>query len=331
MDQQIGNYMLLHPLGQSDSSTVFLGEHCLNGTQAAIKLLDGGLSEEEAQMFLEKMAVLSQLQHSHIMAIEDFGVENGVAYIVMNYAAQGTLRERHPRGTRLSLASIQTYVESVAAALHYLHEKDIVHRDVKPHNLLIDDEEKILLSDFGSTIASYSLSPERAPLKDFEGTVLYAAPEQLRGRPCRASDQYALGVVVYEWLCGEWPFHGTFHEVVHQHLFVTPPTPSSKGVSCPANVEQVIMRSLEKDPRQRFPNIKIFADEFSWACKVAQARGDTPNPDTTPLALLPQDQSKSDIPPLELPTTPAQLSIVQATEATKRQFKSPLPFSSKRG
>ncbi len=326
MDQQIGNYLLLHPLGGSNFSTVFLGEHRLHGTQVAIKLLYGEFTEEEEQAFLKKTQALSQLEHPHIVPIQDFGVEEGVAYVVMDYASQGTLRQRYPRGARILLASIPTYVEPLATALHYVHEQGLIHRDVKPHNFLLDAQGKILLSDFGAAIDSYSLHPEQASLKDFEGTVLYAAPEQLQGRPCRASDQYALGVVVYEWICGDWPFTGTFHEVVHQHLFIPPPPLAIRGASCPANIERVVMRALAKDPRERFPTIKLFADELTWACKIAQARGDLALPDTAPLSLpLAEASSESAMSTLALPAT-APLSVIQSTEQPKRQFKSPLPF-----
>jgi serine/threonine protein kinase len=313
MDQHIGNYLLLHPLGQSDFSVVFLGEHRQRGTQVAIKLLHGHLLADEADVFLEKTAALSQLQHPHIMPIRDFGVEDGMAFIVMDYAAQGTLRHRHPRGTRVPLTTIPQYVESIAAALTYLNEQGLVHRDIKPHNLLIDAQGTILLSDFGAAISSYSLHPEQETLQDFEGTVLYAAPEQLQGRPCRASDQYALGVVVYEWICGNWPFNGTFHEVVHQHLFVTPPAFSTKGITCPANIERIVMRALEKEPEKRFSSVKLFADELIWACKVAQARGEVARPDITPLAL-----------PMTPPSIPT-IQVLTPKPKPKRQFRSPLP------
>ena len=94
--------------------------------------------------------------------------------------------------------------------------------------------------------------------------------------PRRGSDQYALGVMVYEWICGDWPFKGTFHEVVHQHLFVEPPPLQDICATCPPNIAQVVMRALEKDPVKRFPSVKQFADDFAWAYKVARARRQLP-------------------------------------------------------
>jgi serine/threonine-protein kinase len=233
---------------------------------------------EEAQDFLTKTAELCRLRHPHIVPILDFGIENRVAFVVMAYIAYGTLRQRYPKGTRVPFELMSDYLAQIASGLSYLHEQGLVHRDIKPHNILLGADGKCLLSDFGTAIGSYSLHPGQVALPDFEGTVLYAAPEQLQGMPCRSSDQYALGIMVYEWICGDWPFKGTFHEVVHHHLFIEPPPLQEKGVICPPNIAQVVMRALEKNPSKRFASVKQFADEFAWAYKVAQAKRQLPYP-----------------------------------------------------
>jgi serine/threonine protein kinase len=185
---------------------------------------------------------------------------------------------------------------------------------VKPQNILVDEQEHLLLTDFGTAVESYSLYPNHAYLHDFEGTILYAAPEQLQGKPCRRSDQYALAIMAYEWLCGTWPFIGTFHEVAHQQLFVPPPPLAEKDHICPPNIEQVIFKALEKDPEQRFRTIKQFADELEWAFKVAQAKGLLePGPSTEPTVLQPQEVIHSN---------PEQLDAVSKPPVRpQRQFK----------
>jgi serine/threonine protein kinase len=112
---------------------------------------------------------------------------------------------------------------------------------------------------------SHSFDGSRPDSADFEGTVVYAAPEQLQGQPQRSSDQYALAVVAYEWLTGEWPFKGAFNDIAHQHLFDLPPRLRRKGLDIPPGVERVILKALEKDPERRFENVKTFADELEWA------------------------------------------------------------------
>ena len=293
-DQQLGNYYLQHPLGQGNFSEVYLAEHIHTHEQVAIKLLSGRRSEQDADHFLAQADALTHLRHPHIVSVLDFGIEDGIAFLVMNYTPHGTLRQRHPKGTRVPLDTVINYVKQIGDALHYVHEHKIVHRDIKPHNMLLGPNEEVMLSDFGIAIISQSNSPHNPYEHDFEGTVPYAAPEQLQGQSRRSSDQYALAIVVYEWICGEWPFAGSFDEVVHQHLFVPPPPFHQKGITCPSSIEQVIMKALEKDPNKRFSSTKQFADELAWSYTIASARNTHAGAD-------PQHPSR-------------------------RQFKSPLPF-----
>jgi serine/threonine protein kinase len=276
VDQELGQYHLIRSLGRGNFSEVYLAQHIYSHTFVALKRLCAPLIGKEAEDFLTRADKLSRLRHSHIVPILDFGIIDEIAFLVMAYIPHGTFRQRYPRGTQVPFELLPDYLVQIAAGLQYFHEQGLVHRDIKPHNIMFGAKGEILLSDFGTAIGSYSLGPGQASLQDFEGTVLYAAPEQLQGMPRRSSDQYALGVMVYEWICGDWPFKGTFHEVVHQHLFIQPPLLQEKCVACPANIAQVVMRALEKDPVKRFPSVKLFADEFAWAYKVARAKRQLP-------------------------------------------------------
>src|SRR5262249_600835 len=143
------------------------------------------------------------------------------AFLVMNYAGKGSLRQRYPPGTRLSPAQVLPYVQQAAAALRYAHQQRIIHRDVKPENMLLDDQSQLLLSDFGLALIYQSIGPQTS--REMAGTVTYMAPEQLQGHAQFASDQYGLGIVTYEWICGERPFDGSFAEIASQHMLVPPP------------------------------------------------------------------------------------------------------------
>ena len=323
LNQQLGHYYLIRSLGRSNFSEVYLGEHVHLHTPVAIKRLHARLIGEEVEDFLTRASELSRLRHPYILPIVDFGVEDEIAFLVMAYVPHGTLRQRYPKGTRVPLELIPGYLTQITAGLHYLHEQGLVHRDIKPHNILLGAEGEVLLSDFGTAVSSYSLYLGQVSLQDFEGTVLYAAPEQLQGMPRRSSDQYALGVMVYEWICGDWPFKGTFHEVVHQHLFIEPPPLQEKAITCPPNIAQVVMRALEKNPIKRFPSVKLFADEFAWAYKVAQAKRQLPYPTTSPQQQRVQLQEMQ--PSLSLPLTPVSVQPAQSPQPSKRQFQSPLP------
>ncbi|GCE31030.1 hypothetical protein KDA_65140 [Dictyobacter alpinus] len=304
-DQYISHYHIKQLLGKSDLSEVYLATNIEDQTQVALKLHYGRWSGENAEKFLHQTTALMKLDHPNIVPIMDLGVEDDVAFLVMKYAPNGSLRQKHPKGTKIAFETVMQYLQQIAPALQYIHSLGLVHRDIKPHNLLLGENHEIMLSDFGTTIISHSLSPIHASLREFEGTAPYAAPEQLQGKPCRGSDQYALGIMLYEWLSGDWPFTGTFYEITHQHLFVAPPSFKERGINYPANIEQVILRTLEKEPAKRFPSIKRFAEELAWAYKIAQAKGFRSTP-TEP----------------ETPTADPQPSIQPA----KKQFKTPFTF-----
>jgi serine/threonine protein kinase len=146
------------------------------------------------------------------------------------------LRLLGPRGKPLPIPSIISYVKQIADALQYAHDEKLIHRDVKPENMLVGRRKEVLLSDFGIALIAQSTSSQSK--QEVIGTVTYMAPEQLQGKPRPASDQYALGVVVYEWLCGDSPFHGSFTEIASQHLFVPPPPLREKLPTITPTIEQ---------------------------------------------------------------------------------------------
>src|ERR1700737_1383560 len=157
----------------------------------------------------------------------------------MDYASNGTLRQRHPKGVALPLPLIVAYVKQVANALQFAHDEKLIHRDIKPENMLLGRRNEILLSDFGIAIGPKS-SPYQGQ-QDMAGTIAYMAPEQIQAHPRPASDQYSLGIVVYEWLSGERPFHGSFTEIAAKHATTPPPSLRAKMITVPPDVEHVVM------------------------------------------------------------------------------------------
>lgn len=286
--QSIGGCRIQRLIGRGLSSEVYLGEHPKLSDPVAVKLLHAWTGEREVQRFLTQAAMLSKLDHPHIIHIYDFGLtDDDVPYLVVSYAPYGTLRQRYPRGSRLPLGEVVNYVSQAAEALQYVHEHQLVHRDVKPQNMLLGVRNEIILNDFGTTTISYSLVPNAV---DFEGTVLYAAPEQLEGRSLRSSDQYALAVMTHELLTGSWPFLGTFDEVARKHLFEQPPTVREKGIDIPLPVDEALQRALSKDPSERFACIQDFADALAAASR------------------------------------PTNVPAPQQESPARKQFRSPLPF-----
>ncbi len=255
--ERLGNYRLMRLLGSGGFAEVYLGQQIYLNTLAAIKVLHTHLTLDAAGNFLTEARHLSHLDHPHILRVLDFGLAQEMPYLVMEYAPGGTLRERHPRGSRVPLETIVRYVTDVALALQYAHDQGLVHRDLKPENLLLGKHEQVLLSDFGIAL----LIPETDSLHtpDMRGTLIYMAPEQIRGVPSLQSDQYALAVMVYEWLSGQPPFQGSATEVLSQHLFATPPLLREQDVEIPLAVERVVLKALSKDPTLRFLDVLSFA------------------------------------------------------------------------
>jgi eukaryotic-like serine/threonine-protein kinase len=269
LKQQFGNYYLHQKLGQRETSEIYLGTHILFHNPVAIKFMSH-LTENDFTRFITQASVLTRLRHPHIVSVLDFGTSDGTAFLVMDYAPNGHLRQRHSKGSRLPLETVVLYVKQVAAALYYIHQHDLVHRDIKPHNMLLGEHDEVMISDFGIAVMTHSLHSQQDHTDDFEGTAPYAAPEQLRGKPCRASDQYSLGVVVYEWLSGNWPFDGSFEEITRKHMFATPPSLQESGVPISPEVEQVILKALAKEPDDRFENIAAFADALEEASNLSK-------------------------------------------------------------
>lgn len=272
--QQLGQYRLTRLLGRGGFADVYLGEQLYLGSQAAIKVLSAPLAPEARSDFLAEARTLVRLTHPHIIRLLDYGVQEQTPFLVMEYAPGGTLRKRHPKGERLPLTTIVAYVQQVAEALQYAHNERLIHRDVKPDNLLLGRQGEILLSDFGIALLAHSSRSQRT--EDIVGTISYMAPEQIQGHPCQASDQYALGVIVYEWLSGTRPFSGSFVEIAAGHCLANPPPMEAAHLGIPNAVALMVSRTLAKDPRQHFASVLGFARALERSVKLTRAKSAAP-------------------------------------------------------
>ena len=273
--QQLGNYRLIQYLGRGASADVYLGEHVYLKSYAALKVLHTVLQEQDIESFLTEAQILVGLRHPNIVRVLEFIFERKTPVLVMDYAPGGTARQLIPKGSRLPLATTVAYVEQVANALQYAHNHNLIHRDVKPENILFDTDQHILLSDFG--LALFAPSPELLSTHEWAGTIPYIPPEQFKRRPTFASDQYALGIITYEWLCGVRPFEGEAWAIINQHLSEDPTPLRNFRPDLPAEVENVVLRALSKDPRQRFTSMQAFSLALARASRqqVADLEEDT--------------------------------------------------------
>ncbi|GHO79545.1 hypothetical protein KSD_73160 [Ktedonobacter sp. SOSP1-85] len=266
--QQLGNYRLERLLGRGGFAEVYLGQHIRLQRAAAIKVLHASLSQREREDFQREAQIIAALDHPHIVRILDFDVHNGVPFLVMDYLPNGTLRQRHHKGECVPLPTVVSYIKQVADALQYAHDQRLIHRDIKPENMLVGRHNEIVLSDFGIAAIAHSTSSMTSQAS--AGTIPYMAPEQIQAQARAASDQYALAIVAYEWLCGERPFEGTYTEIFAKHLMTPPPPLHQKVPALPVEVEQVILTALEKDPKQRFHRVQAFAKALEEASRTAQ-------------------------------------------------------------
>ena len=307
--ERFGDYRLVRALGEGGFASVYLGEEVHERTPAAVKLL----KEQQVQNFINEVRNTFRLRHPNIVNILDFNIrtDDNTAFIIMEYAPNGSFRDKYPRGTRVPLDVIVPTVKQVASALQYAHDQRVIHRDVKPENLLLNAQNMVLLSDFGIATASRTATVSNAGPGDITGTYAYMAPEQLKGRPGRASDQYSLGIMVYEWLCGEPPFEG--REYIHWHYLhqEEPPPPLREHLpSLSPAVEQVILRALAKKPEERFERVEMFAIALEQAALGRDISSilstGTPIPSVSPNSPVPPvtvlDRTQFDSAPISMPT-----------------------------
>ncbi len=264
IEQRLGNYRLIQLLGKGTFADVYLGEHLYLNTPVAIKVLRSKLDPSTLAGFLNEARQVSHLVHPHIIRVFDFGLESEAPFLVMDYAPYGNLRELHPSGSVVALSTIVSYTMALASALQCAHDQHLVHRDLKPENVLLGSKHEVLLSDFG--LALLASDQEVLRVKERFGTLSYMAPELILGQPVPASDQYALAVMVYEWLCGHLPFVGSAVHISNQHLYAIPPSLCKGHPEIPRAVEQVVLKGLSKEPAQRFVDVLNFARTLEEAC-----------------------------------------------------------------
>lgn len=262
---KFGNYRLLRQLGSGGYADVWLAKHTLMETEAAIKILKVKLFDNtEQEMYLQEARKTARLDHPNVVRVLECDIEQNIPFLVLNYAPNGTLRGRHPRGICVPLDTVVLYTKQIASGLQYVHDRRLIHRDVKPENLLLGPQNEIWLSDFGIALVAQSIQYQKT--QDIMGTLGYMAPEQAEGKPIASSDQYALAVIIYEWLYGSLPFSGNFGEILSQQR-LKKLTLRDKMPNLPLAVEQTVLRALSFDLSDRFPNIQEFAETLERAAK----------------------------------------------------------------
>ncbi|MEO0157097.1 MAG: serine/threonine-protein kinase [candidate division WOR-3 bacterium] len=248
-----GKYRVLERLSSGGMAVVYRGEHAFLKKPVAIKVLPRQFSEDPAfvKLFLREAETSAQLDHPNIVKVFDFGNEGGLLYLVMQFIPGVTLDKIIKERGRLSLQEALLYTYQLLSALSYAHNKGVIHRDVKPSNLLCTQDGKAYLFDFGIAVLGEAVRQQKATVTP--GTPDYMSPEQLRGRADVRSDIYSVGVVLYEMITGRVPFKD--ESILNLQLKIIkdpPPLPSSLGISIPGSLEKVILKALSKLPSDRY-------------------------------------------------------------------------------
>lgn len=321
--QQLGEYRLARAIALGRSSGTYLGEHVQRHTQYMVKVWETRLETALIKDFLRQARALSELNHPNILPVRDANVDELVPFVVMEYVPHVTLQQRDTRGTPQPLANFLPSLTPIAEALQYAHNKGILHKHVQPATILLDNQQRVLLSNFGIDAIDRNTQQALVLTKEAVRESLgYIAPEQIEGKAVPASDQYGLAVVIYEWLSGKLPFRGSYAELAQQHRSAPPPSlyPNVPGIS--RAVEESLFIALAKDPARRYPSIAHFikalqeAQQRSAAPAFPVVRSATPaSPSPVAQFPLPAMQGPRPVPSIAvgqaamLPNTPQSLPM----------------------
>lgn len=260
-----GRFQIIEERGRGGMAVVYRAYDSVLQRTVALKVLLPLLAanKEFTRRFRREAVTAANLRHQNIVVIYDVGSHEDFQYIVMEYLEGPTLQQEIQQKGAFPVARVISILVQLAEALDYAHEQDLVHRDVKPANVIIEAQDCITLTDFG--LVKAAKNTEITGEGGAVGSLKYMAPEQAQGKKIDArSDIYSLGVVVYEMLIGETPFAGTTPYRTLQQLMHKPPPPlSQRNPQIPARVEQVVLQALAKEPKMRFSTAGDFAQALA--------------------------------------------------------------------
>ena len=248
-------YRIARKLGGGGMADVYLAEDQELGRRVAVKILHERYANDEqfVERFRREATHAAGLSHPNIVSIYDRGETNGSYFIVMEYVEGRTLKELIRSLGPCPIQRAIAYTRQILAALRYAHRNGVIHRDIKPHNVIVDHEGVVKVTDFGIARAGASQMTEEGAII---GTAQYLSPEQARGAPVdQTSDLYSTGVVLYELLTAQTPFSGeTPVEIAMKHLTEVPEPPSELRPQVSEDLDLVVLRALAKEPSERYPS-----------------------------------------------------------------------------
>ncbi len=286
----LGNYRILAPLGQGGMARVYRARQENLDREVAVKVLPPWFAADRnfVERFNLEAKLVARLSHPNIVTVHDASEHKGHLYIVMQLVDGGTLKQRmdqlQEQRKTMDVAEATRIFTQLASALNYAHEHGIIHRDVKPVNVLMDRAGRPILSDFGIAKVLESTKEQLTRPGAGVGTPEYMSPEQCQGGPVDPrADIYALGVMLFEALTGQTPFVGdNYPALAHKHIYALPPRPRMLNPSIDPAVEAVILTALMKQPADRYPQASAMAAALERAMNsISTGKQPTP-PGSTP-------------------------------------------------
>ncbi len=257
-----GKYRIERLLGKGGMGAVFLAHDLTLEREVAIKVLPPDIAQDEqvVRRFQQEAKTAAKLDHPNIIPIYRVESDGGLNYFVMKYISGTSLEDLLEKKEPLSVPEIQRILWEAACAIGHAHQRGVVHRDVKPANIMFDHDGRVMLTDFGISKALQAATGFTATGMII-GTPHYMAPEQGKGAPVDGrADQYSLGVVGYRMITAELPFNGdSVHTIIYKHIYEAPPLASAKRPGIPGSLTVAISRALSKEPEQRFATMEEFA------------------------------------------------------------------------
>jgi formylglycine-generating enzyme required for sulfatase activity len=325
---QLGSYQIVAPLGSGGMATVFKAYQPKMERFVALKVLQRHFSEnpEFVSRFSQEARIIARLEHPHILPVHDFGESNGYTYLAMRLVQGGSLSDRLKKYGKLELTEINRIITQVGGAVHYAHEQGVIHRDIKPGNILIDEFGNCLLTDFGIAklvAATVHLTEAGGIL----GTPSYISPEQGSGKQIdNRSDIYSLGIVLYHMAVGDVPYKAdTPMAVVFKHIHDPLPLQKQRAHGLPESVERIILKALAKNPGDRYSTandmvVALQSTLDQLTSKMKEVREPISGLDPTQIAMnIPNDPERS---PAKISNKPKQeMFEVKKTNGKKTFYK----------
>jgi beta-lactam-binding protein with PASTA domain/predicted Ser/Thr protein kinase len=281
-----GRYLIIRKLGSGGMANVYLAADQELGRRVAIKILDDRHARDEqfVERFRREAQNAAGLSHPSIVSIYDRGDSEGTYYIAMEYVEGRTLKELLVARGPSPLGIAIDYTRQILSALRFAHRNGIVHRDIKPHNVIVDGEGRVKVMDFG--IARAGAASQMTEAGSIIGTAQYLSPEQARGAPVdQTSDLYSTGIVLYELLTGSVPFTGeTPVEIAMKHLSQAPVAPSVHRPEVPRDLDYVVLRALAKDPGDRYHSAEEMDSDLERIARGIGVSAETAEAATTVLS-----------------------------------------------